>query len=224
MSQYNIAMAIKRINGFLIRLAAVALGAALTLTPGWAQDPSAAVGAGSTVPVAAPPAPEARPAETAGAPGGALGAGAPSPAPSPSGAGAPTPEAAPATMKKPPARPAGSSRRLTIHLGSQRFVYSEGGRAVRSGPVSSGRRGYGTPGGSYRVLSKQRHKFSSLYAGSNGRPASMPYAIQFRSNYFIHQGRLPGYPASHGCVRLHAGDAQFLFSRLRAGDPIVITR
>jgi lipoprotein-anchoring transpeptidase ErfK/SrfK len=127
-------------------------------------------------------------------------------------------------VQKAPTLPAGPSRRLTIHLGSQRFAYAEGGRVVRSGPVSSGRRGYGTPGGSYRVLSKQRHKFSSLYAGSDGRPASMPYAIQFRSNYFIHQGRLPGYPASHGCVRLHGGDAQFLFSRLRAGDPIVITR
>ena len=148
----------------------------------------------------------------------------PTPAAEPSEAATPAIKKAPTATRKAPAAGTAASRRLTIHLGSQRFAYQENGQVVRAGPVSSGKRGYGTPAGSYRVLGKQRHKVSSRYAGSDGRPASMPFAIQFRSNYFIHQGRLPGYAASHGCVRLRGGDASFLFSRLRPGDPIVITR
>lgn len=116
------------------------------------------------------------------------------------------------------------SRRLEIRLATQKFVYWEKDTPVLSGPVSTGRRGYSTPTGRFRVLSKQRHKLSNRYSGSNGRPASMPYSIQFVGHYFIHQGSLPGYPASHGCVRLRKRDARFLFSRLRQGDPILIRR
>lgn len=148
----------------------------------------------------------------------------PAPAPDRPEATRPSVKKVPSVAGKQPAAPSAGPRRLTINLGAQRFTYSEGGKVVRSGPVSSGKRGYGTPAGSFRVLGKQRTKVSSRYAGSDGRPASMPYSIQFRSNYFIHQGRLPGYAASHGCVRLRGGDASFLFSRLRPGDPISITR
>ncbi len=185
---------------------------------GWAQDLTAAPTDATTTAAPVRTVPRAPPvAAPAAAPQDAADAASPD-AGGPSAAPPPQPRKSPAV-----AAPAGE-RRLVIHLGAQRFSYSEGGRVLRGGPVSTGRRGYGTPTGSYRVQGKQRHKVSSLYAGSNGRPASMPYAIQFRGNYFIHQGRLPGYPASHGCVRVRGGDAQFLFSRLRPGDPILITR
>jgi lipoprotein-anchoring transpeptidase ErfK/SrfK len=145
------------------------------------------------------------------------------PRPPPAGLGEPPADTLKAPERPPAAAaPAESHRRLVIDRRGQRFVYSEGGQAVRSGPVSTGRRGYGTPPGSFRVLSKQRHKVSSRYDGPNGRPASMPYSIQFHRHYFIHQGKLPGYAASHGCVRLRGGDAQFLFGRLRLGDPVIV--
>ncbi|WP_157817963.1 L,D-transpeptidase [Candidatus Thiodictyon syntrophicum] len=215
----------KYMNWFRVRLAAALLVAALPITECLAQDPFGTPTTSPPAPVAAPPAD----AGIAGAPGSAPADSAASATATPDGvadqAGAvgPAPGESSAPGKKEPALPSGPSRRLSIHLGAQRFTYTQGGQVLRTGPVSTGRRGYGTPAGSYRVLSKQRHKVSSRYAGSDGRPASMPYAIQFQSNYFIHQGRLPGYPASHGCVRLRGSDARFLFSRLRPGDPVLIT-
>jgi lipoprotein-anchoring transpeptidase ErfK/SrfK len=52
--------------------------------------------------------------------------------------------------------------------------------------------------------------------------AWMPYAIQFYGHYFLHEGWLPGYPDSHGCVRVGEQDARFLFERLRIGDPVLV--
>ena len=198
---------------FTSRLAPVLLALLLPAASGWAHDPTDAATSAAPAP-AVPTAPP--PAAPAAAPRDAADAARPD---------ADGASAAPAQPHQPAAATAPrGERRLVIRLGAQRFSYSEGGRVLRSGPVSSGRRGYGTPTGSYHVQGKTRHKVSSRYAGSNGRPASMPYAIQFRGNYFVHLGRLPGYPASHGCVRVGGADAQFLFSRLRPGDPILITR
>lgn len=213
-------------NWLRVRLAAALLMAALPITACLAQNPFEPPAVSPPAPIAAPPGDAGLAGAPTSAPAGSAATTTATPAPAADQAGAAGPalgEASAPARKEAPL-PAGPSRRLSIHLGSQRFTYAEGGQAVRTGPVSSGRRGYGTPAGSYRVLSKQRHKVSSRYAGSDGRPASMPYAIQFRSNYFIHQGRLPGYAASHGCVRLRGSDAQFLFSRLRPGDPVLITR
>lgn len=114
------------------------------------------------------------------------------------------------------------SRQLVIRLAAQELIYSKNGEALHRGPVSTGRRGYGMPTGSFRVLSKQRHKVSNRYRGAGGRPAAMPYSIQFLGHYFIHQGKLPRYPASHFCVRLRRSDARLLFGLLKLGDPILI--
>lgn len=209
-------------NWLPVRLAIALLGTSLPVAQGWAQSHFGSYGTATVTPVEAPPVttsptiptPDSKATQTAQ----------PVPAPDRPEATQQALKKAPSVAGKQPAARSGGPRQLTIHLGAQRFTYSEGGKVVRSGPVSSGKRGYGTPAGSFRVLSKQRIKVSSRYAGSDGRPASMPYSIQFRSNYFIHQGRLPGYAASHGCVRLRGGDASFLFSRLSSGDPIIITR
>ena len=215
-------MSINHLNLLPVRLALALLGTALPVAQGWTQSHFGSFGTEPAAPVETPPATAAPTTPTPDSKATATARPA-SAADRPEATG-PAVKKAPSAARKQPAVRSAGPRRLTIHLGSQRFTYSEGGKVVRSGPVSSGKRGYGTPGGSFRVLGKQRHKVSSRYAGSDGRPASMPYAIQFRSNYFIHQGRLPGYAASHGCVRLRGGDASFLFSRLRPGDPISITR
>jgi lipoprotein-anchoring transpeptidase ErfK/SrfK len=113
-------------------------------------------------------------------------------------------------------------RALTIQLKGQRFVYQEDGRVVRVGPISSGREGYETPKGQFAVLSKDRDKVSSRYTNQLGWNAWMPYSIQFNGHYFLHEGWLPGYPDSHGCVRVGEQDARFLFDRLQVGDAVAV--
>ncbi|BCU06740.1 L,D-transpeptidase [Allochromatium tepidum] len=113
-------------------------------------------------------------------------------------------------------------RSLTISLGDQAFEYKEDGAVVRSGPISSGKPGNPTPTGRFKVLSKDEHKVSSRYTNQLGMQAWMPYSIQFYGHYFLHEGWLPGYPDSHGCVRVGEKDARFLFERLRIGDPVLV--
>lgn len=116
------------------------------------------------------------------------------------------------------------ARAVEIALGSQRFVYAEDGVPVRTGPISSGAPGHSTPTGRFAVLSKEQDKVSSRYTNQLGMQAWMPYAIQFHGNYFLHEGWLPGYADSHGCVRLDEDDARFLFERLRIGDKVEVVK
>jgi hypothetical protein len=115
-----------------------------------------------------------------------------------------------------------AKRALTIRIGSQSFVYAEGDHVVRTGRISSGRDGYGTPRGTFSVLSKQKDKVSSRYTNQVGMQAWMPYSIQFYGHYFLHEGWLPGYPDSHGCVRVGEKDARFLFGRMKIGDLVSV--
>jgi lipoprotein-anchoring transpeptidase ErfK/SrfK len=146
---------------------------------------------------------------------------APEPSPAPvadlSGATAPA-----AVSSDTPRATEAKSRDLTIRLGHQRFIYREDGQVVRTGPVSSGRAGYPTPRGRFSVLSKHKDKVSYRYTNQLGWPAWMPYSIQFSGHYFLHEGWLPGYPDSHGCVRVGEKDARFLYQRLRIGDRIAV--
>jgi lipoprotein-anchoring transpeptidase ErfK/SrfK len=115
-----------------------------------------------------------------------------------------------------------AERALTIRIASQSFVYSEDDQVVRTGPISSGREGHGTPRGTFSVLSKQKDKVSSRYTNQLGWQAWMPYSIQFYGHYFLHEGWLPGYPDSAGCVRVGEKDARFLFERMKIGDPVSV--
>jgi hypothetical protein len=118
----------------------------------------------------------------------------------------------------PPAR----SRNLRIDLNAQSFHYVEDGRVVRSGPISAGSAEHPTPTGRFKVLSKEKDKVSRSYTNAFDMPTPMPYALQFHGPYYVHEGWLPGYPDSHGCVRLHYEDARFVFERIRRGDPVLI--
>ena len=139
-----------------------------------------------------------------------------------------TPETMPTPVETvPPAPPddsraTPSKRSLTIRLGAQQFAYAEDEQVVRTGPISSGAAGYPTPTGRFAVLSKDRDKESSRYTNQLGWQAWMPYAIQFNGHYFLHEGWLPGYPDSHGCVRVGEPDARFLFERLKIGDRVEV--
>lgn len=98
---------------------------------------------------------------------------------------------------------------VQIDKSSQRMAVSVDGAMRYNWPVSTGRRGYGTPNGVYRPQMLARRWFSRKYYNS-----PMPYSIFFHGGYAIHGtydlGRLGG-PASHGCVRLHPSHAAVLY-------------
>jgi lipoprotein-anchoring transpeptidase ErfK/SrfK len=116
--------------------------------------------------------------------------------------------------------PTAQSRALTIYLGSQTFEYVEDDQVVASGPVSSGSAEHPTPTGSFRVLSKDKDKRSGSYTNFFDQNTPMPYSLQFNGPYFVHEGWLPGYADSHGCVRLQYEDARLLYSRMKIGDSV----
>lgn len=99
---------------------------------------------------------------------------------------------------------------VRIDKSSQRMAVSVDGITRHSWPVSTGRRGYGTPSGVFRPQMMARRWFSRRYYNS-----PMPHAIFFHRGYAIHGtyelARLGG-PASHGCVRLHPANAATLFA------------
>jgi lipoprotein-anchoring transpeptidase ErfK/SrfK len=125
----------------------------------------------------------------------------------------------PAAFVGPP-RP--GPRKLTIHIDSQRFEYSEGGQVVHTGQVTTGSSEHPTPQGDYRVLSKERNKLSGSYTNYFDMPTPMPYALQFSGPYYVHEGWVAGQPESHGCVRLHYEDARFIYERMKVGDRIAV--
>lgn len=122
------------------------------------------------------------------------------------------------------ALPEADTRALQFSLDSQTFDYIEDGEVVVTGPIASGKSSSPTPTGKYRVLSKDKDKESSRYDNEVGTPAWMPYSMQFYGNYFLHEGYLPGEPASHGCIRLGHDHARLLFERMKIGDPVVVSK
>src|ERR687883_128864 len=112
------------------------------------------------------------------------------------------------------ATPAFAGVTVQISNSAQRMrVYVDGGLTY-AWPVSTARRGYRTPAGHYRVQRMERMWYSRKYDMS-----PMPYSLFFRGGYAIHGTysiRQLGRPASHGCVRLHPGNAAALYHLVRA--------
>jgi lipoprotein-anchoring transpeptidase ErfK/SrfK len=101
-----------------------------------------------------------------------------------------------------------------INLSSQRMDVYVDGVPRYSWPVSTARRGYRTPTGTFRPTALAVWHRSTIYSGS-----PMPHSIFFRKGYAIHgsyEVKYLGRPASHGCVRLHPANAKALFSLVRA--------
>lgn len=108
---------------------------------------------------------------------------------------------------------------MTIDLSRQRAYVRRDGVCIGISTISSGKRGYRTPTGEYTVMEKQRYHHSNLYDN-----APMPY-MQRLTDYglALHGGYLPGYPASHGCVRLPHAFAAELFRESYVGMRVTIT-
>lgn len=119
---------------------------------------------------------------------------------------------------KPEASPAGPVV-LIVSLAEQKlYVYRNGVRIGRS-TVSSGKAGHRTPTGVFTILEKQVKHRSSIYKG-----ASMPYMERLTwGGIALHAGQLPGFPASHGCVRLPLDFAEKLYTVTSKGTVVIVT-
>jgi hypothetical protein len=96
-------------------------------------------------------------------------------------------------------------------------VYRNGVRIAVS-TCSTGKPGHGTPTGVFVVLQKDKHHRSSTYGG-----APMPNMNRLTwDGIALHAGKLPGYPASHGCVRLPFAFSERLFAITHIGTPVII--
>lgn len=111
-------------------------------------------------------------------------------------------------------------KRVEINLTKQRLTAYQGDRAVLETQISSGRRGYSTPTGTFSAgPAKHRMHYSTLYGNS-----PMPWSVQVSGNIFIHgYHSVPPRPASHGCIRVPIKDgnpAKWLFEWIEIGTPI----
>jgi lipoprotein-anchoring transpeptidase ErfK/SrfK len=138
-----------------------------------------------------------------------------------------------------------AGRGIVVRLSDQKaFLYNRG-ELVAVSPASTGREGYNTPTGKYRVIAKDIDHRSSLYGAyeRNGRVvvtgvdvrkdrkppgavfvgAPMPYYLQIAPSYGLHSGHVPGYPASHGCIRLPNRWAKRFYYAVKVGTPVWIS-
>ncbi|MFT3967692.1 MAG: L,D-transpeptidase family protein [Sphingobium sp.] len=107
---------------------------------------------------------------------------------------------------------------IVVSISQQRLYVYRGDRLIGMSTASTGMRGHATPLGDFTILQKRQWHRSNLYSN-----APMPYMQRLTwTGIAIHAGHLPGYPASHGCIRLPAAFARQLFSITSLGVPVTI--
>ena len=135
--------------------------------------------------------------------------------------------------------------RIVIDLDQQRAYFYKGDQIVGVSVVSTGREGYDTPPGEFQITEKDQEHVSSLYGdyidqsgqvvtqnvesdkdprprGTIFRGAAMPYFLRIHGGIGMHAGYLPGFPASHGCIRLPEKMAVQFFKHATVGTPVEI--
>ena len=114
--------------------------------------------------------------------------------------------------------PADGETRVVIDLMSQLFFVYRGERLVGVSTISSGKKGKETQLGYWAVLIKKKKGYSRKYDN-----APMPFMQMYdEKGLAFHAGPLPGYPASHGCVRLPYKFAEQLFGMTKLGTKVII--
>ncbi len=108
---------------------------------------------------------------------------------------------------------------MVVSLPAQRaYVYRNGVR-IGASTISSGKKGHETPTGVFTILQKHEEHYSNRY---NNAP--MPYMQRLTwDGIALHAGKLPGYAASHGCVRLPLAFSKVLFEATNMGMTVVVT-
>jgi lipoprotein-anchoring transpeptidase ErfK/SrfK len=133
---------------------------------------------------------------------------------------------------------------IVVSIPKQRAYLMIGDQIVADGPISSGKRGHETPRGHFNVMEKDPNHHSSLYgdfvdrsgrvvrAGVSAHIDSAPSGTHFAGapmKWFLrltgegvgmHIGILPGYPASHGCVRESAEGAKLFYDHAKVGTGV----
>ncbi len=116
---------------------------------------------------------------------------------------------------KPPAGPL----IIVVSIGSQHVTVYDNGTPIATAPVSTGMPGHPTPMGVFSVIQKDRYHHSNIYSN-----APMPYMQRITwSGVAMHEGVVPGHPASHGCIRLPHEFAQRLWGMTKMGVRVVVT-
>lgn len=134
------------------------------------------------------------------------------------------PPPAPAAEKRPP-RPAwiesgDGGLRILVSIPQQRLWLFRGSEFLAAAPVSTGKPGHETPVGRFHILQKAVHHRSNRYSN-----APMPFMQRLTmSGVALHAGHLPGYPASHGCIRMPWGFAKKLFGLTDGATRVTVTR
>lgn len=109
---------------------------------------------------------------------------------------------------------------MVVNLKTQRAIIYRNGIPIGISTVSTGRPGHHTPAGVYVVLQKQAEHYSNLYDA-----APMPFMQRLTwDGVALHGGHLPGYPASHGCIRLPLAFARLLYATTKLGMMVIVTR
>jgi lipoprotein-anchoring transpeptidase ErfK/SrfK len=134
---------------------------------------------------------------------------------------------------------------IVVDLGAQQAYLYRGKHQTASSRISSGREGHRTPLGRFSVIRKDIDHRSSLYGDyvddsgrvvkanvdsrKDSRPphthfvgASMPFFVEFSPGYGLHQGYLPGVPASHGCIRMPYWKARQFYDAARVGTSVTV--
>ncbi len=133
---------------------------------------------------------------------------------------------------------------IEIDLQEQRAYLLRNRRVILETPISTGRAGHRTPTGKFKITEKDHDHLSSEYGrivdeqgrtvvadadaemtlppGGRFVPAPMPYFLRFTGGIGMHAGILPGYPASHGCVRLPKEKARAFYEAVEIGTPVTV--
>jgi len=136
--------------------------------------------------------------------------------------------------------------RVVVSLAKQRAYVMTGDQVYIDTPISSGRAGHTTPTGSFHVMEKDPNHRSSIYgdfvdgkgrvvrSGISSKIDSAPSGTRYQGasmKWFcrltdtgvgMHVGILPGYPASHGCIRLPADIAPLIYQKVKIGTPVTV--
>jgi hypothetical protein len=101
---------------------------------------------------------------------------------------------------------------------NKQLLFVVNNRRIRfAAPISSGKPGYATPTGVYRVYRKEEMSWSNPYS------VWMPWSVYFNGGIAMHQSTsVPNYPASHGCVRLHRPVAKKIYKQARLGQAVAV--
>jgi lipoprotein-anchoring transpeptidase ErfK/SrfK len=134
---------------------------------------------------------------------------------------------------------------IVINLTKQAASFYKGGKLVGVSAISSGREGFDTPAGNFKITQKNIDHASNLYgdyvdasgnvvvkdvdvkkdprpAGTTFRGAPMPYFMRITGGVGMHQGFLPGVPDSHGCIRMPQRMARLFWDNAPLGTPVTV--